>query len=424
MTDDSKKPPKRDPFAPLPLSETLTGPTKKPRAPTAPAPAPEPPPPPPLPEPHVTVEVVPEVVVVDAAPAVEPVVVADVAPVVVEEPPPPVVPEPEPAWTEPASSLVAENELREAVGATPLTEAKKEKKKPKKSRASTELGDDDSDDDQPRNKLWMLVAALAVVLGGSIVAMILVGRSNSENLYLACEAKRAVILQGRSFPPWGTATLEGAEWKSFELPADAACVPLETKSKAELAEGFVKLLEERAKTLVGARGGKSTAIAAIDPEDPVAKVDEAEASLTQALLVTRHLVGDAAINKRNQLKRLLGDVTYWRASARLRAAATALDDAARQFDTAALQQPEANRDPDAWARLARRLADELRAGPTPYNTADLGMPPSDLGAPSEPTRTSTAPLGTALPVEPPPAVTEPTPTPDAAVPASSGGVLL
>jgi hypothetical protein len=418
---DKKRP---DPFAPLPLPETLTGKTSRESAPTPPPPVPSIEPAAPLPATAFTSRVTGEhdapVVPFDAS--------ADEAPLEPEREPPPVVEEP--AWVdapalatpEPASPIVVENELRDAVGATPIVDKKKKDKPAKKKRASTESGDDDDDDRRGGGKLWMFVVALAVMLGGGITAMILVGRSNSENYYLTCAADRVIIQQGRSFPPWGKSDLEDAEWKSFKIPPEAPCVPFETTSKARLAESFVKLLEGRAEKLVGGKGGQSTAIAAIDPEDPVAKVDEAEATLKQALLVSRHLLGDAAINKRTALEHWLGDVTYWRAAARLRAAATALDDAAKQFATAATQQPEVNRDSDAWATLARRLAAELRAGPGGAGEAD---PIVTVNPSGEPTKTP-APIGTALPVEPPNAgsAAPPAPAVDAGVPSSGGGVLL
>jgi hypothetical protein len=456
--DDDKKPPKPDPFAPLPLPETLTGKTAKRES--APTPAPTPAPAPaatPAPVVRSAPVVAPATVtpapVVTSAPFVEPAAAAPLpptaftsrvsgeheAPVVpfdasephVEQPlyddssradePPPSEPSPEPAWTEPAAiapePLAIENELRAAAGVLPI-EGKK-KKPPKKKRASTDSGDDD-DDDRPRSRLWMVAAALAIVLGGAITAMILVGRSNSERFVLSCESDRVVIQQGRSFPPWGESAIEGAEWKPFKIPPEAPCSRFETENKAELAARFEKMLEERATKLVGGRGGTSTAITAVGPEDPVAKVDEAEASLKQALLVSRHLASEnERITTRDKLERLLGDVGYWRASARLRAAADALTDAAKQFDTVTLQQPLANTDAGEWGALARKLAEELRAGPRALKASEI-LAPTQASTDSTPK----APLGTALPVEPQAGSAATPPDVDAGVPASTGGVLL
>ncbi|GEM_PF-3114129 len=474
--DDDKKAPRRDPFAPLPLAETLTGKTARESASTTtpvatpttepvaiptttavpttsaasvasmPAPVaasttapttasasttvlvePAAPLPPTAFTPRVTGEHAAPVVPFDAS-AYEPEPTSDVPEPAYREPPaePTYQPPPEePAWTEapalaaPApASIVVENELRDAIGVTQIPDDKPAKKA-KKKRATTDDGDGDGD--RPRSKLWMLAAALAVVLGGTITTMVLVGRSNSERFLIACEADRVVLLQGRSFPPWGESSLEGAEWKPLKIPAEAPCAPFETNNKAELAARFEKMLEERATKLVGGRGGNSTPTSASGPEDPVAKVDEAEAALKQALLVARWLASDNdRITKREDLERLLGDVTYWRASARLRAAADALTDAAKQFDTAALQKPRTNTDAQGWAMHARRLADQLRAGPGGEKDA-VAFPPMP---PSE-THTSTAPPGVALPVEPPKegSAAEPAPAaPDAGVP--TGGVLL
>jgi hypothetical protein len=464
VTDDGKKPPRPDPFAPLPLPETLTGKTgKRESAPTpAPTPAPAPaatPAPVVTPAPAVApAAAVTPAPVVTPAPFVEPAAASPLpptaftsrvsgeheAPVVpfdasayephvepplyddsprVDDPPASPEPSPEPAWTEPAAitpePLAIENELRAAAGVLPI-EDKKKKKPPKRKRASTDSGDDD-DDDRPRSRLWMVAAALAIVLGGAITAMILVGRSNSERFVLSCESDRVVIQQGRSFPPWGESTIEGAEWKPFKIPPEAPCSRFETENKAELAARFEKMLEDRATKLVGGRGGTSTAITAVGPEDPVAKVDEAEASLKQALLVSRHLASEnERITTRDKLERLLGDVGYWRASARLRAAADALTDAAKQFDTVTLQQPLANTDAGEWGALARKLAEELRAGPRALKATDI-LAPTQASTDSTPK----APLGTALPVEPQAgSAATPAPEVDAGVPASSGGVLL
>ncbi len=439
MTDDSKKPPRPDPFAPLPLPETLTGPTtKSPREPSAPTHVPEQAPaaaplPPTAFTPRVSGEHDAPIAPFDAsayeAPP-DPPATDEPAPLFTPDPDEQRAPAPEAlAAPAPASVVVEpglvpttydENELRDAVGATLIPDDKKAKKKAEKKRRDSADDDDVADDeDRPRSRWWLLVAALAIVIGGGITSMILVGRSNSERYLIACEADRVVLLQGRSFPPWGETSLDGAEWKPLKIPAEAPCAPFETKNKAELAARFGKLLEERATKLVGGRGGTSTPTSAAGPEDPVAKVDEAEAALKQALLVARWLGSDnERITKREDLERLLGDVTYWRASARLRAAADALTDAAKQFDAAALQRPRANTDAGEWATHSRRLADQLRAGPSGEQTAFPPMPPTE-------TQTSTAPTGVALPVEPPPADTgsDAPPPIDAGVP-SGGGVLL
>jgi hypothetical protein len=151
----------------------------------------------------------------------------------------------------------------------------------------------------------------------------------------------------------------------------------------------------------------------------VTQVDDAEALLKQALLLTRPPEDEPAklAAERNEhhkeIERLLGDVSYWRAQAKVLDAATALTGAAKQFDDAAAQHPRHVADAPAWASYARRLAQELHAGPA-------GDRPS-TGAPAAPAAPTTAPAGKELPVEPdaPAAVA---PTIDAGVP--PGGVLL
>ena len=94
---------------------------------------------------------------------------------------------------------------------------------------------------------------------------------------------------------------------------------------------------------------------------------------------------------------------------------------ARSSRTAAGQLPRYVYDAHAWATHVRKLADELRAGPS--GAKAQAFPP----APPPPER-PTAPAGVALPVEPGAGsgngtgTTAPPVTPDAGVP--TGGVLL
>lgn len=137
--------------------------------------------------------------------------------------------------------------------------------------------------------------------------------------------------------------------------------------------------------------------------------------LDQALL---HARSPDRREQRRDVERLLGDVGYWRASAKLRDASTALTDAAKQFDAAAAQRPRHVSDASAWATYVRKLVEELRAGP---NGALTAFPPTPTPIPAR----EPAPAGVALPVEPPAAgsASEPPPAPpDAGLP--TGGVLL
>jgi hypothetical protein len=182
----------------------------------------------------------------------------------------------------------------------------------------------------------------------------------------------------------------------------------------------------------------------------VNRVDDAEALLQQALLLTRPAEHESESLARQrgeqhqEVERLLGDVAYWRGQAKVRDALSALGDAARQFDAAVARHPRHASDAAAWAARARTLADELHpgsAGPTagPVAPASPAPPlsPSPPAAPSAPAPSpapataagsagsASTPAGAAPPAEldrpprpPPPA----TPPPDAGAPA--GGVLL
>jgi succinate dehydrogenase/fumarate reductase flavoprotein subunit len=129
-------------------------------------------------------------------------------------------------------------------------------------------------------------------------------------------------------------------------------------------------------------------------EKEPAEIDAAAAMLEQALL---HARGGSEPHKaaRQTLQRMVGDVGYWRASARLQKAATELTDAAKQFEAAAGQLPRYVSDAGAWAAHVRKLAEELRAGPsgarTPSGTAAVTPPPDRPDRPM-------APAGVALPV--------------------------
>ncbi|MBA3461399.1 MAG: hypothetical protein H0T46_15660 [Deltaproteobacteria bacterium] len=402
------KPSKPDPFAPLPLANL---PPVRKREPTgglpptafvAPKPEPEPQPAP-----------VPSM---DQAWSEAP-------------PPPPGIPESGPgapdftwssaptgqqAWAEvptPAAAeapllpeAYSENDLRAAVGATPLVESKK--KPPKVKKRAPSVDDDDSDDgDTPRkSRKTMFIAALSIFVGSGIAALVFMGKVNSARYVIECEAERVLVEQGRAFPPWGTSSLEGAEWAPLKIPPEAACHPRETEDRTELAAWYLKVLIDQATKLLTAR--------------EVTKVDDAEAALNQALLVTRSLrTEDDAKNARGEIDRLLGDVVYWRASARLKAASDTLTEAAKQFDTAAAQRPAHFTDAAEWAHFSRKLIDQLRAGPA-------GAVPGSF-PPLPPGERPVAPIGTALPVEPEQgsaASEPPPPAPDAGVP--TGGVLL
>ncbi|MEO8701946.1 MAG: hypothetical protein ABI867_18015 [Kofleriaceae bacterium] len=290
-------------------------------------------------------------------------------------------------------------ELRDAAGIQPLPV-------PRKRRPPTEPGDDDRDDDGERSSSPKLVMAIVLsgVLGLVIVAFVVFGMLNKDKYVLTCHPDEAVAGQGRGFPPWGTRSLDDeAKWKPIKIPPEAECRADTTADEEELSGWYLKLLVERASTLLTAR--------------EVTKIDEAAGMLEQALL---HARAPDRRDERKEIERLLGDVGYWRASAKLRDAANALGEAAKQFDAAAAQRPRHVSDAAAWATYVRKLAEQLRAGPS--DAAQTSFPPTPVNPGRPP-----APAGSALPVEPGSgsdgSAAEPPSVPaDAGVP--TGGVLL
>lgn len=305
--------------------------------------------------------------------------------------------------------------LREAVGARVDKKRQKQAKKEQRAReaaAKRQLDNELDDDGNPvkRNRTMMIVAGVAIAVGVGIAALVLLGRVNSERYLLDCTTTAAVAEQGRAFPPWGTKPLGGAQWRPIALPANAQCKTEELDDITKLEAKFLDLLLDRTSTALTVQNLLDT-IPADGKSNPL---DGIAAQLEQALLLSR---APERGDQRKQVERMLGDVQYWRASLRLRDATSALVEASRQFDAAALQRPLHVSDAGAWAELLRRITDEVRAGP---NGVPAAFPPAPTGDPHV-----AAPQGTALPVEPPPPAAgsdaPPTP-PDAGVP--TGGVLL
>ncbi|HEV7559656.1 MAG TPA: hypothetical protein VGO00_29470 [Kofleriaceae bacterium] len=279
--------------------------------------------------------------------------------------------------------------------AVPDAAAPKPKAKPKR------RDDDDDDGDDPRkNRRMVWVVAGSVIAGITSATFALLGRANTSKYVIACDADKIIAEQGRAFPPWGVTPIQGAEWKPITIAPNGECKPRETDDADELEGWYLAQLIDQASALLTAR--------------EVTKPDVAAEQLNQALLLAR---SPDRRDQRKDIERLLGDVDYWRASAKLRDAATALGDAAKQFDSAAAQRPRHVSDAAAWASYLRKLVDQLHAGPA--GGTQTAFPPLPAGAERQP-----APPGVALPVEPSdqgsdvPALAPP----DAGAP--SGGVLL
>jgi hypothetical protein len=286
--------------------------------------------------------------------------------------------------------------LRDAVGAPSA--------RPKRKRR----GDDDGDDGivKPAGRRTLVIVAVALLVGLAIAGLALLGRVNAQRYVIACTTDQVSAEQGRSFPPWGTKPLVGAEWKPITLPPSAECNPRETDNRADLEGWFLQLLVDRASTTLTSRN----LLDAIQP-GKTNPLDVVADQLNQALLLSR---APERRDQRKEVERLLGDVAYWRASLRLRDAAAALADAARQFEGAAVQRPRHVTDAAQWSAFLRGMVDSLHAGPN----GQLGAVPSSEPSAEHPT----APVGTAMPVEPVQPSTEQPPTPDAGLP--TGGVLL
>jgi len=285
-------------------------------------------------------------------------------------------------------------------------------------RAQTEPSPYGRYDDEPkaakRRRRTVVVSAFAIIVGIGIATFVFLGRASSSHYYVVCEADHVSAEQGRSFPPWGSHAMSGAEWKPIALPPNAECKPKETDEPDELAKWYLDVLVDRASSALTARGLLESiphpgGAAAANPLDTIA------AQLDQALLLAR---APERRDQRKDIERLQGDVEYWRAAARARDAAASLVEAAKQFDAAAALRPRHVDDASQWATFSRKVADEIHGGPNGAPPPIPGMPPGDTHVP--------APMGSALPVEPPPTgsdtATTAAPTPDAGVP--TGGVLL
>lgn len=291
--------------------------------------------------------------------------------------------------------------------------------------------EDDADPDEPRPRRRslraILLAAVLVIGAAGIAVFALVGYLNSDRYVLACEPDRAVPEQGRGFPPWGTRALTGAAWRPVKIAPETRCQPHETDDVLELQRLFLAMVLDQATALLAAH--------------EASRIDDAEALLQQALLLTRPAEHEpeALAQKRGEqheeIERLLGDVAYWRGQAKVRDALSALGDAARQFDTAAARHPRHVSDAAAWAVRVRALADDLRAGSA--STAIGPAAPSPAPPSPAPSPAPAATAGSAgHPAVPPIPATAPAPAeldrsarpaPPAAPPPDAGpppGVLL
>ena len=264
-----------------------------------------------------------------------------------------------------------------------------------------------------------MIATASILVGLTVATLVFLGRANAQRYLIVCTSTRVTAEQGRGFPPWGSHPLNAPEWKPITLPSVAECKPRETEELDELGKWYLDMLVERATAILTARNlldGTQAPPAAVAGQPAANPLDIAAEELDQALLLARN---PDRRDQRKDVERLLGDVEYWRASARLRDASNILLEAAKQFETAAAQRPRHVSDAAAWATFLRKLTDELHGGPSGIPTVA-----APVGVAQQPG--VTAPVGVALPVEPAGSdsgsAAAPPPAPDAGVP--SGGVLL
>jgi hypothetical protein len=306
--------------------------------------------------------------------------------------------------------LVDDAEAAEALDAKARAKAERaEAKRAAKAEreAEEELLDPAERAERRSRRRTMVVLALTLAVGLVITAFAILGRINKDTYAITCSAREIRAEQGRGFPPWGTAPLEGPEWKPIAIPPSAECKAHDVDDLAALTDEYLKTLIEQATLRLTPRAeGAATG---------VAEIDATAKQLDQALLLARD---PARADTRKTIERLLGDVEYWRATARLRAVTTELDAVAAQFDAASTRRPVHVSNGAAWGAVIRRATELLRAGTDGKPPAEG---PANAGAPPRPP----APMGTALPVETPdaaPADPAPAVPVDAGLP--SGGVLL
>jgi len=264
----------------------------------------------------------------------------------------------------------AERELRAAVGVAPRPRG---------------AGSTEQDIDEPPR--WtsrrILIAAAAGVVVVGVGILVVAGQINRDRYVLTCEAERAVPEQGRSVPPWGTRAMTGEPWRPLAITRETRCRPLDTDDVLVLERAYLAMVIGQAAELLTAR--------------EVTKLDAAEALLQQALLLSRPPVTEPpplAKQRSEQhelVERMLGDVAYGRATAKLREAAAALGEAARLYDTAATQRPRYTSDAAAASAYVRALARELHTGALGATVAG----PATSGAPRDDAPIDAATAGSA-----------------------------
>lgn len=249
-----------------------------------------------------------------------------------------------------------------------------------------------------------------VIAAGVVLVVLLLGAGgfsswlNSRHYYVACTGDAIRAERGR-FWPWGRAPLEGDKWRP--IPVVDECREREVAGPEALESELLSEIQSRADGLLSKQ----------PPED----LDAASKLLEQGLLLSR---SPAQRDARKAIKRLMGDVEYWRARAEVDAAIASLKDARDKLDAAAAKQLRHVADAGTWVAFLDGLLERAKAGPggEPASESDQGETPAPAngGASTEPgDETPTAPPATAPDLGD---AGTPEPTPDAPLP--RGGVLL
>ncbi|MEM9492382.1 MAG: hypothetical protein AAGC55_24765, partial [Myxococcota bacterium] len=229
-----------------------------------------------------------------------------------------------------------------------------------------------SEPSPPRNWRRTLVAAAAAAMAVTALVVGVAGWLNSDTYYLSCGDDRITADKGRFLPPWGRSALQGDEWATIALPADARCpAARETEYIDQLRDWYRDILLEQVEGwLVDIRPRG-------EGHDRVATI---EAQLDQALLLNNRWTGitDSAagrVDRGELIGQLRGDIEYWRARDHIAAAAAQLDQAAASLAGALERGPKHADDARAWQRFIKYLSGRLAR-------AQNEAPPTDLAGPA------------------------------------------
>lgn len=199
-------------------------------------------------------------------------------------------------------------------------------------------------------RAW-LILALALMLIGFIIAMVVLGRINGDTYFLRCGERHMVAEKGRGFPPWGQSALSGEAWKPIAIPLGMECQNREVAELEELREVYRQAMLDLADAWLTrerprGEGGE--------------RIGEIQAQLEQALLLSR----SASQETRNRIQRYLADVEYWRSRDQIEAARRELVAASKRLQSAWRHDARySNTDAARWQALIDSITTMLERGP-------------------------------------------------------------